>query len=511
MKGDFVSRAPVWAVLLSLTVWPLVGCGGGGGAGSTQKKQQSVEGFRVVESTPRDGAKAVAIDSAIRLKFSQALNINSVSTDNVVLSLRSTSTPLDGAIDLEDGNTIVVFTPDDPLLLNTNYRIRVLADVLSSTGDALGTTYESTFKTAVTSDNPPPPDPQNPLGQIVLVSYMNRGRSSHCATLMQDGKVLITGGFADSISVTNSAEVYDGTNLVFTYTPESMEEGRAFHTATQLEDGRVMIVGGVTGSKLPETTSVEFYNPQNGTFETLSPGLNYARAFHTATLLEDGRVLIAGGTVPTPSGVYSSDTAEIFDPVTDRFSVLSVMWTYRAAHTATLLDDGRVLILGGNSTSPTIEWFDPDLNYFVKSDEYLKVARRGHSATRLTSTGDVIIFGGGSKSAGIWLAKQDLYRWTIGIPVEERKDHTANVTESGRILFTGGSRYDGSRLLFSQTTEYYNRFTETFISAAPTLAFPVTRHRATVLKSGNILLTGGSNVDPNQPEHRGAMIYTEKD
>jgi len=506
------ARAPRLLVVLAtvLATSLAVSCGGGGGGSSDDGKDQKVKGFRVLRTDPPNGAIAVPIDSAIEITFSSPVRPFSVDNENVLLALRGSGAEIRGAVTTIDGSTVAVFTPNSPLLLNTKYRIRVLEDVLSSSGTPLGEAYEGTFTTSVTGGGGQPPPPPPTVGTFVVVGNMNLGRSSHTSTLLSDGLVLVTGGFVNSNAVTNSAETYDGTNFTFTYTKANMGFSRAYHTATLLDDGKMLILGGVSGGSLAETNSAELYNPTTRQFESISPGMIDSRAFHTATLLSDGRILILGGTVPTSSGVFSSKKAEIYDPSTKKFLALPEMGVYRAGHTATMLDNGLVLILGGNGTDLTIELFDSNENKFVTSDQTLFRARRGHSATRLSSTGDVVINGGGSRTAGIWVARDSVYKWTSGVPIEDRKDHTAAETASGRILFSGGSRYEASRLLFSQTTEYYDRFSGAFLGTAPLLVHPTTRHRATRLRSGNILITGGSNVDPTLPEHRAAQVYTEQ-
>jgi len=505
-----VIRADRLCLLLALCILlPFaVSCGGGGSGTSPTGKQQEVRGFRVTEVDPADGSLAVPLDAVIRITMSASVRSTSVSGDNVLLTLRGTGEAVRGTVALSDGNTVITFTPDADLLLNTKYRIRVLGDVLSSTGVALDETFVSNFASAITGGTQNPPPTGSTYGKITLVAKMNLGRSSHTSTLLADGRVLITGGFVSANASTNTAEIYDGSNFTFTYVPENMQSARGFHTATRLQDGKVLVLGGVSGPDFSETSSAELFDPTTGRFTSLGSGMLFPRAFHTATLLDDGRVLICGGTVPTPTGAFSSKEAEIYDPPSGKFLYLPNMSTYRAQHTATKLDDGRVLILGGNSSDLTIELFDPDANKFVKSDQQLFRARRGHTATKIF-TGDVVVYGGADRSAGLWVAKDGLYKWTAGVPIEERRDHTATITESGRILFSGGSRYEASQTIFSQTTEYYERFSGAFLSSSPLLAEPTTRHRATALRSGNILITGGSNVDGSSGELSSAMIYYE--
>jgi hypothetical protein len=201
-------------------------------------------------------------------------------------------------------------------------------------------------------------DPQK--GTFSAVGDMTVGRQHHTATLLQDGRVLITGGSDSSdpdpvkkIPGQASAELFDPHAGVFGKTVD-MTTGRLDHTATMLPNGQVLIAGGrVVG--LPDLATAELFDPKTGGFDQTGT-MATARINHTATLLPDGRVLIAGGS-------RGLDTAELYDPKHGGFTLMAnSMTTGRAGHTATLLPDGRVLLAGGtgNSTSSsTAELFEP--------------------------------------------------------------------------------------------------------------------------------------------------------
>ena len=106
------------------------------------------------------------------------------------------------------------------------------------------------------------------------------------------------------------------------------------------------------------------------------------------------------------------------------------MAAYRASHTATVLSDGRVLLAGGNGTDTTLEIFDPETDTFTTVAGSLKMPRRGHTATLLPS-GDVLIMGGGDRSAEVYDVGRDFARWAIGYPLWDRKDHTADTLSDG--------------------------------------------------------------------------------
>jgi WD40 repeat protein len=193
---------------------------------------------------------------------------------------------------------------------------------------------------------------------------MASARHSHTATLLADGKVLVAGGLAGPTFrpiYLDTAELYDPSTETFTPT-SALFFLRARATATVLPDGRVLIAGGVNaGTGAPPIgfpPIAELYNPSTGTF-TLTGSLNAPRDAHTATLLPDGKVLIAGGS----GAIGNLSTAEIYDPSAGEFMKTAASSVgARTLHTATLLPDGKVLLAGGRESggpSPTAELFDP--------------------------------------------------------------------------------------------------------------------------------------------------------
>lgn len=167
-------------------------------------------------------------------------------------------------------------------------------------------------------------------------------------TLLKDGRVLLTGGTSSEPATYNKrladAELFDPASGKFQRTG-SLVRSRWGHTATLLEDGRVLIAGGINEEE-GLTASAEIYDPAKGTFRAISP-MQFRRSSHAAVLLPDGRVLIAGGAsrVRMRDDILSS--TEIFDPKTETFAPAKPMASPRQDHTATLLNDGRVLVVGG--------------------------------------------------------------------------------------------------------------------------------------------------------------------
>jgi hypothetical protein len=223
----------------------------------------------------------------------------------------------------------------------------------------------------------------------------------------------------------------------------SMVTGRDGHTATLLKDGRVLLVGGVgdcSGNDCQALASAELYDPKTGSFSATG-SLTTPRTAHTATLLPDGRVLVAGGMhFTTADDILPVDTTEIYDPTTGKFSPGGSMSAVRWAHTATLLPDGRVLVAGGIGTAYTdlasAEVFDPTTAKFTSTGSM--ASARGDFTATLLGNGEVLVAGGAvDTSAELYDPAKGKFIATGSMKVE-RHAHTATMLQDGRVLLAGG-------------------------------------------------------------------------
>ncbi|MGA3056892.1 MAG: kelch repeat-containing protein [Candidatus Limnocylindrales bacterium] len=352
-------------------------------------------------------------------------------------------------------------------------------------------------------------------GTFSLTGSMSYPRFLHHAILLPDGRVLIEGGSGGG-GGTASAELYDPATGTFSLTG-SMSEARIYDTATLLPDGRVLVAGGMspTGDQPSLLTSTELYDPATGKFSATG-SMVYGRQDHTATLLPDGRVLVAGGHVLGATDVYPA-TAELYDAATGTFSPAGSLAMPTADHTAMLLRDGRVLIAGGRAptTMPKMiafaQLYDPSIKPetgpaswggFTSTGGMVHL-RADHAATRLAD-GRVLIVGGVDEH-GAPIATAELYDpatgrfLSTGSMAHSRDVPEATLLPGGRVLVTGG--FDGSGTPIA-SAELYDPTTGTF-SEAGSMAQPRLGSTATLLSDGRVLIVGGVPAQ-NSPQPIGA-------
>lgn len=300
------------------------------------------------------------------------------------------------------------------------------------------------------------------------------------------------GGSVASATATLTV-VVNGPGL-FTATQGSLAIGRDFHTATRLNNGTVLIVGGSNLSASLQTA--ELYDPATDTFKATG-SLQNARQKHTATLLSDGKVLIAGGIVGAGGGITVT-TAEIYDPKAGTFTLTAGNpMAARSEHTATLLPGpgGKVLIVAGRNQAnyvTTAELYDPATGTFALTVTAPLASRATHTATLLPG-GKVLIAGGFRSGA---LSSAELYdpatgAFTLtGSLTTPRAQQTATLLlPSGKVLMVGGAA--------TATAELFDPTSGTNGAFAATGSLTTARaygHTATRLSNGTVLIAGGAGT-----------------
>jgi hypothetical protein len=333
-------------------------------------------------------------------------------------------------------------------------------------------------------------------GRFISAGSMATARAWHTATRLANGRVLVAGGANEdnsgTFSTLSSAELFDPANGTFSPTG-AMNHPRVSHTATLLGDGTVLIAGGDSGNGL--VLAAEIYNPASGTF-SLTGDLLAARSSHMATVLANGTVLITGG-YSGDDFLPALDTAEIFDPATRAFASAGKMRVPRMLHSASRLSNGQVLLAGGftntNNGQATFsaELYDPSTGLFFVTGNM--VSRRGGFVAAVLPGDKVLVAGGHDDARPI--ATAEVYDSGIGsfFPVgamNAARAWFAGVTlQDGTVLLCGGG-YPGSFL-----PELFRPGTGTFEVIGGMTWDRVAGHTATLLADGRVLLVGGGDND----------------
>lgn len=278
----------------------------------------------------------------------------------------------------------------------------------------------------------------------------------------------------------------------------SLNTARFGHTATLLPNGKVLVAGGM-GVDGMELGSAELYDSESGTW-TPTGSLVIPRDSHTATFLPNGKVLIAGG--HGTSGALAS--AELYDPATGTWSTTGHLAGGRYYFTATLLPDGKVLVAGGTnlangSTGAAAELYDPQIGTWTPTGS-LVFSRTEHTATLLPN-GTVLAAGGfGLDSA----QTAELYdpgsgTWTLtGVPLSEHVAHTATLLPNGNVLVAGW--YAGNAV----DAELFDPATGTWRSTDNLITPRGSGHTATLLENGKVIVVAG---DANGNTLGGGELY----
>jgi N-acetylneuraminic acid mutarotase len=315
--------------------------------------------------------------------------------------------------------------------------------------------------------------------------------------LLVNGKVLLSGGVdrTDHLDVVLAgAEIYDPATNRWSATG-GLAIARQGHAAHALQDGRVVVAGGsAPGFLMP--VQAELYDPSTGAWSPAGR-LNEPRLSHALSLLPDGRLLVSGGAVTTR--IEGQPRAEVYDPATNAWTAVAAMAEGRALHTSTALLNGRVLVVGGvedEGPLASAEQFSPSLGTWSSAGRSNARPSASHTATLLR---DGTLLQAGGEEGEQAIARSLRYdpvpdRWeVVGDMIDARARHAAAPLATGEVLVTGGRTSPLSTDPRLPTAELFDPATRQWRAAAR-MHKGRDRHTATALPDGRVLVVGGTEV-----------------
>ena len=319
---------------------------------------------------------------------------------------------------------------------------------------------------------------------------INEDRSWHTATKLLDERILISGGFGKRFKVLKSVEIYDPVSGEWEVVAD-MNFPRAEHSAVLLQDGRILVTGGRDENYAP-TFSSEIFDPETGLWE-IYEDMARQRHKHISLVQDDGSVILVAGSGPS----RSLSDVELIDPINDRLEVLSSTLEEHSDHAAISLKDGRIFVSGGVRILDEVVTSVGAEIYDVKTDTWVKTSMQSRRTSAHTLTllqdGRVIQIGGfsgGSSDNRVEVYDSETDEWLEGpVMINARMLHTASLLNDGRVIVIGGTSRSGNM----SDSEIYDPETRMWMTSGKMLE-PRTSHTATTLQDGKILVVGGTNT-----------------
>ncbi|MEQ1875102.1 MAG: kelch repeat-containing protein [Bdellovibrionia bacterium] len=346
--------------------------------------------------------------------------------------------------------------------------------------------------------------PVFPAFAAQVTAPMQNARALHESVAIDSNRILVAGGSHYSFGNLSSSEIFN----VFTNTwkTANMSAVRDEFTLTKIDDGKIMAIGGCTDAGLTHAYT-EIFDPMTETWSNAGNLALPRAAAHTATKLNNGKILIAGGYVDSPSSSIKELSAkvEIYDPVTQTSVFAADMSVPQARHTATLLNDGRVLVLG----TGTGEIYDPATNTWTATGQLI-APRSGHTANLLPD-GRVFVTGGGNSSE---LNSAEIFNPATGVSqavasmTVKRTNHRA-IELFGKIYVIGGARAmtqsEGFGFVYHSSMEIFDPVTKTWVQG---MAMSQPRAGLSVARLGNTIFASGGNASQSLVLNSMEMIGT---
>ena len=337
--------------------------------------------------------------------------------------------------------------------------------------------------------------PASSSGFWTTTGNLNTARAAHTATLLPNGEVLVAGGQDASGAALASAELYSPTTGTWSLTG-TMATARKSHTATLLANGEVLVVGGIGNSnpQAPCLATAELYNPSTGRWTPMG-NLTTARFLHGATLLQNGHVLVAGGDIcwGYSGGSSPGTNAEIYDPSKGTWTVTGSLNYPRAGAQLILLQNGEALVAAGSNSGGaqgTAELFSNG-RWNLTANLYFCCYHNRDNAALLTN-GDVVIYGANlpSYASEFYDPSTNVWERTFGQNYGNLRFGPLAPLANGKVLLGGGApkygKVSSASMLYDPSTNYW--------TLTGGLNQPRSAHTLTLLLNGHVLAAGGVGV-----------------
>ena len=309
--------------------------------------------------------------------------------------------------------------------------------------------------------------------------------------LLANGRLLVAGGQTTGYISKDSA-LYDPTTDAWTKTGD-LTTVRLSASLTALPDGGTLATGGIVESGKFGTTSVDRFDPTSNTWHTAAP-MRYDRYNHSATILGDGRLIVVGGSLyggspSNPRKVLA--TVEIYDPIADRWQAAAPLTTPRSMPQARLLADGTLLVISGDNKLSGANEAQTAERYSPREDRWtpVMVPKQAHGDFTMTvlQDGRVLLLGGVPGTGGAEIYDPAANTWTVvASPATIRSGHAATLLSNGEVLMTGGRVAGGET---TSTTERYDPRENTWRADLPMLT--VRQGHSAILVLDMIYVFGG--------------------
>lgn len=495
------ARLPICMLFLVLLA---TACGGGGGGGSGSQTF-----FLIAATTPAPLELGVQRDAIVTVTFNKKLDPSTVTATSLVVVSESTGATIAGVSALVSDGTDLRVSWTGSVLLDADavFACNLDAGLRSVDAELLGPPVSFRFGTANHDpgvDIPLPADLSN-TGALVL------GRQAHTATLLQDGRVLVCGGYASGEVVTDTAEIWNPVTGVFTSLPNRMTLPRAGHTATRLPDGTVLITGGYHSQpplgELGTTATAEIFDPSSTAF-TSTGNMTTERGDHAAVLLADGRVLLTGGGVLSAGFITDLATAETFSGGSFAAHPSPMVHT-RFAHGIARNNFGKVLLGGGSDVDKSHSFFSEADDEFQDLGEAAGDQVRFGSVVESFASGHFIIAGGDLPGTVLRVDRLSGFVQNTGSGLSSPRAYAASarlgndrIVVIGGLDFNRGNFIQGTMDVIVEGGVVGARTFATSVTFSPALVF----HTATRLVDGSVLICGGANENGAQLNHRNAYV-----